>query len=79
MTNTILGGVQVKRLQFRMMMDGLVSTAVEKIRVLGREGAEEYIAAITKMVDDLDCFWNMEGDLSDTDWNEKLATAIKNH
>ena len=58
-------------------MDGLVSTAVEKIHVLGREGAEEYIAAITKMVDDLDCFWNMDGDLSDIDWNEKLASAIK--
>ena len=69
----------MKRLQFEMMMDGLVSSAVEMICVLGSEGAEEYIAAITKMVDDLDCFWNTEGDLSDIDWNEKLVTAIKNH
>lgn len=69
----------MKRLQFKMMMDGLVRSAVEKICVLGSEEAEEDIAAITKIVDDLECFWNMEGDLSDIDWSEKLATAIKNH
>ena len=67
----------MKRIQFEIMMDGLVRSAVEKICVLGREEAEEDLAAITKMVYDLECFWNMEGDLSDTDWNEKLATAIK--
>ena len=59
-------------------MDGLVRTAVEKICVLGREEAEEDLAAITKMVHDLECFWNIEGGLSDIDWSEKLATAIKN-
>ena len=68
----------MKRLQFKIMMEGLISTAVEKICVLGREEAEEDIAAITKMVYDLECFWNMEGDLSDIDWSEKLAAAIKN-
>ena len=76
--NTILGGAQVKRLQFEIMMEGLISTAVEKICVLGREEAEEDLAAITKMVHDLECFWNIEGGLSDIDWSEKLATAIKN-
>lgn len=67
----------MQRITFNLMMEGLVKTAVEKICVLGREEAEEDIAAITKMVYDLDCFWNMEGDLSDIDWSEKLATAIK--
>jgi hypothetical protein len=67
----------VGKLKFKVMMEGLISTAVEKICVLGREEAEEDIAAITKMVYDLECFWNMEGDLSDIDWSEKLATAIK--
>lgn len=67
----------MKKIQFEIMMDGLVRSAVEKICVLGREEAEEDIAAITKMVYDLECFWNMEGELSDIDWNEKLATAIK--
>jgi len=69
----------VKKIQFEIMMDGLVRSAVEKICALGREEAEEDIAAITKMVYDLECFWNMEGDLSDIDWSEKLATAIKKH
>ena len=68
----------MQRITFNLMMEGLVKTAVEKICVLGREEAEEDIAAITKMVDNLECFWNMEGDLSDIDWSEKLATAIKN-
>ncbi len=68
----------MKRIQFEIMMAGLVRSAVEKICALGREEAEEDIAAITKMVYDLECFWNMEGDLSDIDWSEKLATAIKN-
>ena len=68
----------MKRIQFEIMMDGLVRSAVEKICVLGSEEAEEVIAAITKMIYDLECFWNMEGDLSDIDWSEKLAAAIKN-
>ena len=68
----------MQRITYNLMMEGLVSTAVEKICVLGREEAEEDLAAITKMVYDLECFWNMEGDLSDIDWSEKLATAIKN-
>ena len=67
----------MKRLKFKLMMDGLIRSAVEKICVLGREEAEEDLAAITKMVHDLECFWNAEGELSDIDWNEKLATAIK--
>lgn len=66
----------MQEIVYNLMMEGLVKTAVEKICVLGREDAEEDIAAITKMVYDLECFWNMEGDLSDIDWSEKLATAI---
>ena len=65
------------KLKFKVMMEGLISSAVEKICALGREEAEEDITAITKMVYDLECFWNMEGGLSDIDWSEKLATAIK--
>ena len=67
----------MQRITYNLMMEGLVNTAIEKIQVLGREEAEEDIAAITKMVYDLECFWNMEGDLSDIDWSEELATAIK--
>ena len=67
----------MQRITFNLMMEGLVKTAVEKICVLGREKAKEDLAAITKMVHDLECFWNAKGDLTDINWSEELATAIK--
>ena len=67
----------MQKIAYNLMMEGLVKTAVEKIQVLGREGAKEDIAAITKMVNDLESFWNMEGDLSDIDWSEELKKAIE--
>jgi len=67
----------MQRITYNLMMEGLVNTAIEKIQVLGREEAEEDITAITKMVHDLECFWNAEGDLTSIDWSEELATAIK--
>ncbi len=67
----------MQRITYNLMMEGLVNTAIEKIQVLGREEAEEDITAITKMVHDLESFWNAEGDLTSIDWSEELATAIK--
>ena len=67
----------MQRITYNLMMEGLVNTAIEKIQVLGREGAEEDIATITKMVNDLENFWNAEGNLTAIDWSEELATAIK--
>ena len=67
----------MQRITYNLMMEGLVNTAIEKIQVLGREGAEEDIATITKMVNDLESFWNPEGNLTAIDWSEELATAIK--
>jgi len=67
----------MQKIAYNLMMEGLVKTAVEKIQVLGREGAKEDIAAITKMVNDLESFWNPEGNLTAIDWSEELATAIK--
>lgn len=68
----------MQRITFNLMMEGLISTAVEKIRVLGREEAKEDLAAITKMVNDLECFWNAKGELTSINWSEELATACKN-
>lgn len=67
----------MQRITYNLMMEGLVNTAIEKISALGREEAEEDLAAITKMVHDLECFWNAEGDLTGINWSEELATAIK--
>ena len=67
----------MQRITYNLMMEGLVSTAIEKIRVLGREEAKEDIAAITKMVHDLECFWNAEGKLTAIDWSEELKKAIE--
>ncbi len=67
----------MQKITYNLMMDGLVKTAIEKIQVLGREGAEEDIAAITKMVNDLESFWNAEGNLTAIDWSEELKKAIE--
>ena len=67
----------MQRITYNLMMEGLVNTAIEKIQVLGREEAEEDITAITKMVNDLESFWNPEGNLTAIDWSEELKKAIE--
>ena len=62
----------------KMMMEGLITTAVEKIRVLGWEDAKEDVQKIVEMVEDLEMFWDWDGELTETDWVVAILAAIEN-
>ena len=67
----------MKRLQFKLMMEGLIMTAVEKIYVLGFEDAKEEVEKIIEMVEELDEFWNSTGDLTEIDWLEEITETVE--
>jgi len=62
----------------KMMMEGLIATAVEKIRVLGWEDAKEDVQKLTDVVEDLEMFWDSDGELTRTDWVAAMLAAIEN-
>jgi len=62
----------------KMMMEGLISTAVEKINVLGWEDAKEDVKKLTDVVEDLEMFWDSDGELTETDWVAAMLAAIEN-
>jgi hypothetical protein len=62
----------------KMMMKGLIATAVEKISVLGWEDAKEDVQKLTDVVEDLEMFWDSDGELTETDWVAAMLTAIEN-
>jgi len=62
----------------KMMMKGLIATAVEKIRVLGWEDAKEDVKKLTDVVEDLEMFWDWDGELTKTDWVAEMLAAIEN-
>ena len=66
------------RVQMKMMMEGLIETAVEKINVLGWEDAKEDVQKLIDVVEDLEMFWNSDGELTETDWVAAMLAAIKN-
>lgn len=65
------------RVQMKMMMEGLIATAVEKISVLGWEDAKEDVQKIVEMVDDLESFWDSDGELTGVDWVAKILAAVE--
>lgn len=67
----------MKRLEFKIMMEGLVSTAVEKICVLGFEEAREDIERIINMIEELEAFWNSSGELTETDWMDEISATVE--
>jgi hypothetical protein len=62
----------------KMMMKGLIATAVEKISVLGWEDAKEDVQKLTDVVEDLEMFWDSDGELTETDWVAAMLAAIEN-
>ena len=66
------------RVQIKMMMEGLIATAVEKISVLGWEDAKEDVQKLTDVVEDLEMFWDSDGELTETDWVAAMLAAIEN-
>ena len=66
------------KVKMTAMMEGLISTAVEKIRVLGWEDAKEDVQKIVEMVEDLEMFWDSDGELTETDWVAAMLAAIEN-
>ena len=66
------------RVQMKMMMEGLITTAVEKIRVLGWEDAKEDVQKLIDVVEDLEMFWDSDGELTETDWVAAMLAAIEN-
>ena len=66
------------RVQMKMMMEGLIATAVEKISVLGWEDAKEDVQKLTDVVEDLEMFWDSDGELTETDWVAAMLAAIEN-
>lgn len=71
------------RVQIKMMMEGLIATAVEKISVLGWEDAKEDVQKLTDVVEDLEVFWDevfwdSDGELTETDWVAAMLSAIEN-
>lgn len=67
----------MNRLEFRMMMEGLLMTAVEKICVLGFEDAKEDVGKIVNMVEELEAFWNSSGSLTERDWMEEISETVE--
>ncbi len=61
-----------------MMMEGLIATAVEKISVLGWEDAKEDVQKLTDVAEDLEMFWDSDGELTRTDWVAAMLAAIEN-
>ena len=62
--------------QFETMLDGLIATAIEKICVLGKEDYQDDVSKITEMIEDLEDFWNSDGELSDTDFSLKIRETL---
>ncbi|OLS02566.1 hypothetical protein [Tissierella creatinophila] len=67
----------MNRLQFKMMMEGLITTAIEKICVLGFEDGKEDIEKIVDMIEELEAFWNSSGSLTETDWMEEITSTVE--
>ena len=65
------------RVKMTAMMEGLISTAVEKINVLGWEDAKEDVQKIVEMVDDLESLWDSDGELTGIDWVAKILAAVE--
>ena len=66
------------KVKMTAMMEGLIETAVEKINVLGWEDAKEDVQKIVEMVEDLEMFWDWDGELTETDWVAEMLAAIEN-
>jgi hypothetical protein len=63
--------------QVKIMMEGLIATAVEKICVLGWEDAKEGVEKLVDLVEDLEMFWDSDGNLTEIDWLGKILMAIE--
>lgn len=63
--------------QLKIMMEGLITTAVEKICVLGWEDAKEDVEKLVDLVEDLEMFWDSDGRLTETDWVAEILMAIE--
>ena len=66
------------KVKMTAMMEGLIATAVEKISVLGWEDAKDDVQKLTDVVEDLEMFWDSDGELTETDWVAAMLTAIEN-
>ena len=66
------------KVKMTAMMKGLIATAVEKISVLGWEDAKEDVQKLTDVVEDLEMFWDSDGELTETDWVAAMLAAIEN-
>ncbi len=64
--------------QLKIMMEGLITTVVEKICVLGWEDAKEDVEKLVDLVEDLEMFWDCDGHLTETDWVAEILMAIEN-
>jgi uncharacterized protein YukE len=59
------------------MIIGLIDTAKEKTCVLGAEEAQPDIQRIRETIEDLECFWNSDGQISTSDWVKFLDQELK--
>jgi hypothetical protein len=65
------------KVKMTAMMEGLISTAVEKINVLGWEDAKEDVQKLIDVVEDLEMFWDSDGELTGIDWVAKIMAAVE--
>ena len=68
----------MKRIQLKIMLEGLIATAVEKVNVLGWEEAQDDVEKTIDMVEDLEMFWDFDGVLTETDWVAEILIAVEN-
>lgn len=61
--------------RYNEMMQGLIQTAIEKQCVLGND-ANEDIARIREIMEDLQMFWNSDESLTFADWVGKLDSEL---
>lgn len=65
--------------RYAHMIIGLIDTAKEKICVFGAEDAQKDIDRIRETIEDLECFWNSDGQLSTSNWTKFLDEQLQNN
>jgi hypothetical protein len=70
------GGHGMSYKEYQAMMLGLIATAREKVIVLGNKEARKDVLRIARTVEDLQEFWNGNGEFSALDYLDILERSV---
>lgn len=66
----------MEKTRYNQMMEGLITTAVEKVLVLGPEEANKEVEALRSTIEDLEQFWNGDQQITNQDWMEEFYRKV---